>query len=195
VAILYLGTIFNHGPDGFVNPNQITLQTFWVNEEKAKTVNRNQEAMSVALQAAQESIVLMKNENSILPLDKFKYKKILVTGPNANDHTILGDWQGSVSPAAVVTILESIKREAGSSCEVVHAPCGRVRGKVSTRLSKSDIETIDPLIPLLQPVKEGETLDSSMIEYAAKKASECDLAIVAVGGYGLRSNWGGKDLW
>lgn len=143
MAILYLGTIFNHGPDGFVNPNQITLQTFWVNEEKAKTVNRNQEAMSVALQAAQESI----------------------------------------------------KREAGSSCEVVHAPCGRVRGKVSTRLSKSDIETIDPLIPLLQPVKEGETLDSSMIEYAAKKASECDLAIVAVGGYGLRSNWGGKDLW
>jgi beta-glucosidase len=38
---------------------------------------------NVALDAARESIVLLKNERQLLPLDKHKIKSILVVGPNA----------------------------------------------------------------------------------------------------------------
>ena len=34
---------------------------------------------------------MLKNEG-FLPIKNKKYKKILVTGPNANNHSILGDW-------------------------------------------------------------------------------------------------------
>ena len=49
------------------------------------------EHQKVALEAAQKGIVLLKNQG-LLPLKKTTSKKrILVTGPNANNQTILGD--------------------------------------------------------------------------------------------------------
>ena len=64
---------------------------------------------------AEESIVLLKNENNLLPLDFSDYKNILVTGPNANNHTILGDWTLQQPDANVVTILDGIREIAGSA--------------------------------------------------------------------------------
>ena len=62
-----------------------------------------------ALEAARKSIVLLKN-TGILPLKKGKYKNILVTGPNANNQTILGDWAFKQPDENVTTILEGIKQ-------------------------------------------------------------------------------------
>ena len=47
---------------------------------------------ATALEAARQSIVLLKNDDCLLPLKQERYKKILVTGPNANSPTIMGDW-------------------------------------------------------------------------------------------------------
>ena len=71
--------------------------------------------MQSALEMAEESIVLLKNENDLLPLDFSDYKNILVTGPNANNHTILGDWTLQQPDANVVTILDGIREIAGSA--------------------------------------------------------------------------------
>jgi len=60
-----------------------------------------------ALKMAQKSIVLMKNEKNVLPLNK-NIKKIAVVGPNADDGLMqLGNYNGT--PSSIVTILGGIK--------------------------------------------------------------------------------------
>ena len=62
-----------------------------------------------ALETARKGIVLLKN-SSLLPLNKVKNsKKILVTGPNANNQSILGDWHAAQPDENVTTIFEGIK--------------------------------------------------------------------------------------
>jgi beta-glucosidase len=62
-----------------------------------------------ALETARKGIVLLKNSN-LLPLNKVKKsKKILVTGPNANNQSILGDWHAVQPDENVTTIFEGIK--------------------------------------------------------------------------------------
>lgn len=65
----------------------------------------------LALEAARESIVLLKNENSLLPLDLSKLKRILVAGPRA-DQPELGRKQTG-SSAKNVSALEGIRNQAG----------------------------------------------------------------------------------
>lgn len=81
-------------------------------EKTAKTLY-NKEHLKSALAMAEQSIVLLKNENGLLPLDLSKYKNILVTGPNADNHTILGDWTLLQPDANVVTILDGVREVAG----------------------------------------------------------------------------------
>jgi len=67
-----------------------------------------------ALETARKGIVLLKNSN-LLPLDKVKkVKNIIVTGPNANNQSILGDWHAEQPDENVTTIYEGIK-ELGES--------------------------------------------------------------------------------
>ena len=67
-----------------------------------------------ALETARKGIVLLKN-SSLLPLNKTKESKIvLVTGPNANNQSILGDWHAAQPNENVTTIYEGIK-ELGES--------------------------------------------------------------------------------
>ncbi|SEM30143.1 beta-glucosidase [Chryseobacterium taichungense] len=67
----------------------------------------SEEHKKQALKMAQKSIVLMKNENNVLPLHK-NIKKIAVVGPNADDGLMqLGNYNGT--PSSIVTILDGIK--------------------------------------------------------------------------------------
>lgn len=86
----------------------------FVDLEKTAETLYNKKHLQSALEMAEESIVLLKNENALLPLDFSNYKNILVTGPNANNHTILGDWTLQQPDANVVTILDGIKEVAGN---------------------------------------------------------------------------------
>jgi len=71
-----------------------------------------------ALKMAQQSIVLLKNENNTLPLSK-KLKKVVILGPNAdNKIALLGNYNGT--PSYVTTILEGIKAKLGKDVEVVY---------------------------------------------------------------------------
>lgn len=73
---------------------------------------------ALALKMAQESIVLLKNENNLLPLNK-NIKKIAVIGPNAdNKIAVLGNYNGV--PSKVVTVLDGIKQKLGSNIEIVY---------------------------------------------------------------------------
>jgi beta-glucosidase len=71
-----------------------------------------------ALKMAQESIVLLKNDN-ILPLNKKNIKKIAVLGPNADSESVLlANYYGK--PTEVTTILEGIKAKVGNEVEVIY---------------------------------------------------------------------------
>ncbi|MDR3262211.1 MAG: glycoside hydrolase family 3 C-terminal domain-containing protein [Tannerella sp.] len=72
-----------------------------------------------ALKMAQQSIVLLKNENNLLPLNKQQLKKIAVVGPNADiESVLLANYYGY--PTEVTTLLEGIKAKAGSTVEVIY---------------------------------------------------------------------------
>lgn len=71
-----------------------------------------------ALKMAQQSIVLLKNENNILPLSK-KIKKIAVLGPNAdNSIAVLGNYNGI--PSEIITAVRGIKNKVGKDVDVVY---------------------------------------------------------------------------
>lgn len=75
----------------------------------AKKTFFKKEHQQTALEAAEKSIVLLKN-NGILPLDLSKYKNILVTGPNVNSDAILGDWALKQPAGNVTTVLEGLQQ-------------------------------------------------------------------------------------
>ncbi|MBR6285683.1 MAG: glycoside hydrolase family 3 C-terminal domain-containing protein [Bacteroidaceae bacterium] len=62
----------------------------------------------IALRAARESMVLLKNDNGALPLDKSRVRSIAVVGPNAADSVMMwGNYNGT--PAHTVTVLEGLR--------------------------------------------------------------------------------------
>ena len=69
--------------------------------------------------AAQESMVLLKNQGGLLPLKK-SLKTIAVIGPNANEkEVLLGNYHGWNN--GIVTPLEGIRRAVGKSTQVIYA--------------------------------------------------------------------------
>ncbi|MHA7943833.1 glycoside hydrolase family 3 protein [Formosa sp. 3Alg 14/1] len=72
----------------------------------------------LALETSRESIVLLKNENNILPLDVNTIKKIAVVGFNANQ-VVFGDYSG-LPVIKPISPLEGIKEKVGSKAEVTY---------------------------------------------------------------------------
>lgn len=140
---------------------------------------------ALALEGARENIVLLKNDGKLLPLDLKKYKRILVTGPNANNQAILGDWAFPQPEENVTTVLEGLRQATDGLAEIVYSNSGRIRGKVA----KDKIDTTDP-VTQARLLEEGGEISDYSISDAVKKAHGCDLAIIVVGGYGIRSDWG-----
>ena len=71
-----------------------------------------------ALKMAQQSIVLLKNQNNLLPLSK-SLKRIAVVGPNAADESVmLANYYGY--PTEVTSLLEGISQKLGSGVEILY---------------------------------------------------------------------------
>ena len=83
-------------------------------QNEAKLKNDRQ----TALTAAKETIVLLKNENELLPLDINKVKTLAVIGPNA-DRKLLGGYSGV--PKYYTTVLEGIKNKVGNKFNILYS--------------------------------------------------------------------------
>ena len=133
-----------------------------VDLEEAKAAMFTSEHQKTSLQLARQGIVLLKNEERFLPLDKNKDKQIFVTGPNANSHAILGDWVFAQPEENVTTVVEGLRGISG--VEVDFYDMGNQVRKV----------------------------ESDDIAAAAKRAEKADVAIVVVGENPLRQDHKGK---
>lgn len=77
---------------------------------------------SKLLTAAEESIILLKNESHQLPLSKKKIRKLLVVGDNANRMHALGGGSAEIKALYEISPLMGIKMELGGNCEVIYEP-------------------------------------------------------------------------
>jgi len=137
----------------------------FVDLEKKEEFLFTKEHKATALESARKGIVLLKN-NGILPLQESSSKKnIFVTGPNANNQSILGDWHAVQPSENVTTIYEGIKA------------LGETKGySVDYFNSGENIRKIK----------------DSKIKEAAEKAKKADFAIVVVGDNSMRYKWKDK---
>ena len=89
----------------------------------------SQEHKDHALKVARQSVVLLKNEGGLLPVEPSKVRKIAVVGPNADDDKMmLGNYNGT--PSHTVTILEGIKAAYPDAEVTYERGCDLVEGYV-----------------------------------------------------------------
>ena len=93
-------------------------------ESKVNTAEHKQ----IALDVAKEGIVLLKNENSILPIDINKVKSIAVIGPSSNLARTGGGGSSMVVPIESVSPLEALKNKIGSKIKINFAQGSMLNG-------------------------------------------------------------------
>src|SRR5438094_3400724 len=93
----------------------------YVDVAHAQLVMHSKEHQQLALDAAREGIVLLKNENNHLPLRK-DVRSVAVIGPNANSASnLFGDYSAQVVLQHVDTVLDAIKAKVSPATGVVYA--------------------------------------------------------------------------
>jgi len=97
-----------------------------------------QESNQLVRKATQESIVLLKNENQLLPLDKKAIKKIAVIGPSAN--LVVSDWYAGTPPYQV-SVLDGIKNAVGDNTEILFAQSNKADSAVIAA-AKADVAIV-----------------------------------------------------
>lgn len=134
-----------------------------VDPEVKEEVLFNSNHQNTSLEAARKSLVLLKNEKELLPL-KGQGERIFVTGSNANNQTVLGDWSHQQPDENVTTVLEGIKEVAPGNCDIDFLDVG-----------------INP-----------RNLTEQHIQTATLKAEKADYAVVVVGSNSFRWDWNEK---
>jgi len=120
--------------------------------ENISQIVHTEKSIVLARQVAEESVVLLKNENNLLPLQVTDYNSIAVVGPNA-DRVQYGDYSCTKDKSSGITILEGIKNIVGKNIQINYA-------------EGCDITD----------------LNTSGIEAAVKAAEKSDLVVLVVGG-------------
>src|SRR5579863_192532 len=140
----------------------------YVDPDYAEKITNSAEHRQIALKAAQETLVLLKNDKNLLPLDVTKLKTIAVIGPNAND-LHLGGY--SRLPSHSVPILQGIRDRVGTKAKVVYAQgCQFTAGKQDWHgWFENDSKLVDT------------ATQADKIKEAVDAANGADVAIVVVG--------------
>lgn len=144
----------------FDTPYQTDLKG--ADEEVEKKENEE-----VALQASRESIVLLKNEKNVLPLDPSKIRKIAVCGPNADEHSYALTHYGPLA-VEVTSVLKGIQEKMKDKADVLYT-----KGCDLVDANWPESELID------YPLTDEEQKE---IDKAVSQAKQADVAIVVLGG-------------
>ncbi len=138
----------------------------YVDPAYAEKITNSPEHQRLALKAGHEAIILLKNKGNLLPLDKTKYKRIAVIGPNAAD-LHLGGY--SNNPGRGVSMLQGVKNKVGSNAEVLYS----LGCKITETLPDWDADKV----VLGDPARNAQRFQE-----AVKVAQKSDIAILVLGG-------------
>jgi len=135
---------------------------------KTKAIVNSADSQAVALRAARESLVLLKNDRNVLPLSK-QIKSVAVIGPNADDQSLTNYRYG---PSAVnsITVRQGIQKLLGISAKVNYA---------------KGCEVVNEHWPETEVLPEPLTTEEKrQIDEAVEAAKNSDVAIVVLGDSG-----------
>ena len=139
----------------------------YVDVNKAVRMTDTAEDRELAADAARRSIVLLKNEKKILPLDRKKLKFIAVIGPNA-DKAHLGGYTDP-RPPRTVSILEGVRNKVGNAVKVNYAEGVKITKEGGNWFG--DNNTLN-----------DAASDQKLIDEAVKTANASDIVILVIGG-------------
>ena len=148
--------------------NKFRLALFerpYVDPDRAERVNGSDEHRRIAYRAAAEAMVLLKNDDQLLPLDKEQVKRIALIGPNA-DRCILGGYSGM--PKDTITPLRALRERYGDRMEILYAEGCRLTDHNS------------PFPYTIRPFTASE--NASKIQQAIEVAQQADVVVLFVGG-------------
>jgi beta-glucosidase len=154
----------------------------FVDPDLVDKVTNTDEHKALARQAADEAMILLKNDNHTLPLDAAKIKTLAVIGPNAAD-VHLGGY--SAVPMQGVSVLQGLKDFAGSSFKVVYAEgCKLTANHASGWLANEN------------PIMNDPADDARLIDEAVEVAQKSDAVVLALGENELlrREAWSEEHL-
>ncbi len=152
----------------------------YVDPGQAERVVGCESHRTLALEAARESITLLKNENNLLPLNPNQLKTIAVVGPNAH-RVLLGGYSGV--PKQFVTVLDGIRAKVGNKVKVVYSEGCKITADGGS-WQRDEVFLNDP------------AQDRRQIAEARKVASKADAIILCIGcnELGSREAWNTKHL-
>jgi beta-glucosidase len=138
----------------------------FVDVERAVNLTNNPARRQLAAEAARRSIVLLKNEGGLLPLDRAKLQSIAVIGPNAAD-VHLGGY--SDDPGRGVSVLQGVRDKVGETLKVNYAE--------GCKITKEGGKWWDDKSQLSDP-----EVDAKLIAEAVSVAKGSDVVLLVVGG-------------
>lgn len=138
----------------------------YVDPDRAVKVTNSSEHRELAAEAARRSIVLLKNENNLLPLNRSQLRSIAVIGPNA-DRVHLGGY--SDDPGRGVSVLQGIRERVSSHIKVMHAEGCKITREGGDWFADSS--------HLNDPAD-----DEKLIAEAVVVARSADVAVLVLGG-------------
>lgn len=143
------------------------------------------ESQKLTRQTAQQSMILLRNEGNLLPLDKSgkKLSSIAVIGPLANAQMdLLGMWGAIVKPGPTVSILQGIREKVGPAVRVDYAHGPNLRRNIPSAFEGFELTANLKEQPEQSPVEAGKAMEDAVA--VAKRA---DLAVLVVGELNLMS--------
>jgi beta-glucosidase len=135
------------------------------NGKQAEQIVHSKEHQAVSLEAARQSLVLLKNETNLLPLSK-SIRSIAVIGPNADEQTQLICRYGPAN-APIKTVYQGIK-ELLPHAEVIY---------------KKGCDIIDPHFPESEILDFPKTAEEvRLMEEAIRAAKQAEVVVMVLGG-------------
>jgi beta-glucosidase len=138
----------------------------YVDPDRAAKITNSEAHRALAAEAARRSIILLKNENGLLPLDRNKLKSIAVIGPNAA-RAHLGGY--SDDPGRGISVLQGIIDKVGGIARVMHAE--------GCKITQEGGNWWADRAHLSDPAE-----DAKLIAEAVEVAKTADVAILVLGG-------------
>jgi len=154
----------------------------YVDEARIPDVMNAPASQELARTAIQRSVVLLRNEQNTLPLNKSQIKSIAVIGPLGNSEADLLDMWGALNrPGPTVSILQGIKNKVGDSVHLEFAHGPNIRRDIP-----SFFENVPFFAIKEQPIQSPEEARKATDD-AVDLAKRSDVAIVVLGEIALMS--------